>query len=127
MYINLILTKVYSRSIAGSRCTHITESRALKRLRRKITIEVLWIYIAKALKNSEPLKAYEIRKRLRELYGLRVSAVTVYSVVYRMHREGLLEKTSVGGETLYRLSERGLEELEKALELIESVTSMLRA
>lgn len=102
------------------------ESRALKRLRRKITIEVLWIYIARALKDSEPLKAYEVRKRLRELYGLRVSTVTVYSVVYRMYRDGLLEKVTIGGETLYKLSEKGLEELKKALELIESLINMIR-
>uniref|UniRef100_A0A7J3I711 PadR family transcriptional regulator n=1 Tax=Ignisphaera aggregans TaxID=334771 RepID=A0A7J3I711_9CREN len=105
----------------------MVESRALKRLKRKITVEVLWIYIAKALKNAQPLRAYEIRKKLRELYGLRISTITVYSVVYRMYREGLLERTNVGGENLYRLSRKGLEELEKALKLIESIVDMLRA
>lgn len=43
-----------------------------------------------------------------------------------MYREGLLERINVGGESLYKLSERGLKELEKALELIESVIDMLR-
>ncbi len=87
---------------------------------------MLWIYIAKTLKDSQPLRAYEIRKRLRELYGLKTSTITVYSVVYRMYREGLLERINIGGESLYKLSEKGLEELKKALKLIESMVDMLR-
>uniref|UniRef100_A0A7J3QCX1 PadR family transcriptional regulator n=1 Tax=Ignisphaera aggregans TaxID=334771 RepID=A0A7J3QCX1_9CREN len=92
-----------------------------------MTIEVLWIYIAKALKDSKPLKAYEIRKRIREIYGLRVSTITVYSVVYRMYREGLLEKINTGGESLYKLSKKGVEEFEKAMKLIEYIVSMLKS
>jgi hypothetical protein len=38
------------------------ESRALRRLKRKLTVEVLWLYVIKALMGSEPMKAYDIVK-----------------------------------------------------------------
>jgi DNA-binding PadR family transcriptional regulator len=103
------------------------ESRALRRLKRKLTVEVLWLYVIKALMGSEPMKAYDIVKVLKGVMGLKVSTITVYSVVYRMVREGLIEPVKVGGETLYKLSEKGKSEFEKAIKFLESVTQMLRS
>uniref|UniRef100_A0A7J3Z6W4 PadR family transcriptional regulator n=1 Tax=Ignisphaera aggregans TaxID=334771 RepID=A0A7J3Z6W4_9CREN len=103
------------------------ESRALRRLRRKLTVEVLWLYIAKTLLSSEPMKAYDIVKVLKDEVGLRVSTITVYGVVYRMAREGLLEVVKVGGENLYKLSEKGRVEFEKAVKFLEHVMQVLKS
>ncbi|MCI4436019.1 MAG: PadR family transcriptional regulator [Ignisphaera sp.] len=103
------------------------ESRALARLRRKITVEVLWLYVAKVLaRSNNPLRAYEIIKALREEMGLKVSTITAYRVIYRMSGEGLLEVIKVGGENLYKLSDRGREEFNKAVELLETIVKMLK-
>lgn len=104
----------------------MSESRALRRLVRKITVETLWIYIAKVLLGSDPMRAYEIKKKLQEVFGLRVPAITVYTIIYRMCREGLLEPIKSNGEVLYRLTERGANEFGKALQVLESTIIKLK-
>lgn len=103
------------------------ESRALRRLVRKITVETLWIYIAKVLTILGSAKAYQIKKKLEEVFQLKVPAITVYTVVYRMSREGLLDVVKSDGEVLYRLTDRGLEEFQKAIKVLEDVIKKLKS
>lgn len=103
----------------------MSESKALLRLKRKLTVENLWIYVAKTLTLYSPLRAYELKKKLQELFGLRPSTITVYTVVYRMTREGLLEAIHHEGGTVYRLSERGRTEFEKAMEFLRDTLRAL--
>ncbi|MDK6029269.1 PadR family transcriptional regulator [Ignisphaera sp. 4213-co] len=102
-------------------------SKALNRLKRKLTVETLWIYVAKTLLNKEPLRGYDIVKALRNDMGIKASTITVYSVIYRMVREGLLETIKSDGESLYRLSQKGREEFEKALEFLENILNILKS
>lgn len=102
------------------------ESKALKRLIRKITIETLWLYIAKVLINSNPMKAYEIKKKLYEVFNIKVPAITVYTVVYRMSREGLLESIKNNSDIFYRLSAKGENEFSKAIKILEEILAKLK-
>lgn len=95
------------------------KTKALERLKRKLTIENLWMYIVRLLEKHGPLKAYEVKKRLEEEYGVKPATITVYIVLYKMRREGLLDTVSVGGETLYKPSEKGLKALEEARRILE--------
>jgi len=103
----------------------IIETKALARLKRKLTIENLWIYIIKILEKHGPLKAYEIKKKLVEVYGIKPATITVYIVVYKMKREKLLETIDIGGETLYKPSERGLKALKEAKAILDWVRKAL--
>ncbi len=96
------------------------ESRAVERLRRKITVENLWIYIIKILE-EEPLHAYGVKVRLRDKYGIKVATVTVYAVLYKMVREGLLRVEKKGETKVYRPTELGLQALSEARKLLEDV------
>lgn len=95
------------------------ETKALTRLRRKLTIENLWMYVVRLLERRGPLKAYEVKKWLEKDYGIKPATITVYIVLYKMRREGLLETIQVGGETLYKPSEKGLKALEEARKILE--------
>lgn len=99
------------------------DSRALKRLKDKLTKENLWLYIVKELA-EEPMYAYKVKVVLREKYNINVATVTVYTVLYRMEREGLITKVR-GDETTYRTTERGLEQLNKALAFMKEVIQLL--
>ncbi|MEM1532943.1 MAG: PadR family transcriptional regulator [Desulfurococcaceae archaeon] len=99
-------------------------SRALERLRKSTTIGNLWMYIVKILLDSGPLKAYDIRRKLIETYGLKPATVTVYSVIYRMTREGLLRKTSEP-ETRYEVTSKGIKYLEEAVLLLKELIEKL--
>ncbi|MCS7098747.1 MAG: PadR family transcriptional regulator, partial [Sulfolobales archaeon] len=91
------------------------QSRAYERLVRKLTTEVLWIYVARVLLESHPLKAYEIKKRITEKFGMRPRTMTTYTVIYRMSREGLLKPVKVDGDVVYELTEAGRRALDDAI------------
>ncbi len=96
----------------------MSETKAVQRFKRKITVENLWMYIIKILAAGKPLKAYEVKKKLEEL-DIKPATITVYIVLYKMTREGLLETVSLGGETLYRPTEKGLKALSEAKNILE--------
>ena len=98
------------------------ETPALRRLRRKTTIETLWLYVLAVLAVEGPTYPYRIRKLIHERFGFKPSTVTLYTVVYRMEREGLLEKRE--GE--YAPTERGIRALEEAVDYLENLVSGLR-
>ncbi len=100
-------------------------SRALRRLKRKITIEILWLYIARILLEYEPLKAYDIKRKIEERFRFKPSTITVYRVIYGMTFEGLLKRENIGGEILYRLTDIGKENYFKALKLLNELIDKL--
>jgi DNA-binding PadR family transcriptional regulator len=104
----------------------LESSRALKRLIRKLTVETLWIYVVKLLMVYGPMKAYDIKKKLWEFFGLKVSAITVYSVVYKLCSEGVLEQVKVGNDVVYRVTDRGVDEYRKALQFLENILSKFK-
>ncbi len=94
------------------------ETKALDRLRRKITVENLWIYIVKILLDEPGLKAYDVKKRLRDKYGIKPATVTVYTALYKMTRERLIEAYSDDGDKRYRVTEKGAAALEEARKIL---------
>ncbi|MEZ0394743.1 MAG: PadR family transcriptional regulator [Desulfurococcaceae archaeon] len=100
--------------------------RALERLKRKITVENLWLYVMRTLElEGRPLKAYDFRRALRERFGINVPTITVYTVVYRMEREGLLRRVREGGETLYEATDKGREAFRRGMEFIREILKAL--
>lgn len=107
--------------------TLTNEIKALKRLKKKITIENLWIFILKAmLEYKKPIKAYEARKALRDKFNIKVPAITVYTVIYRMTKEGLIEKVQIGGETLYQATSLGEKAFNEGVLFFEKILSFLK-
>ncbi|RLF97928.1 MAG: PadR family transcriptional regulator [Thaumarchaeota archaeon] len=101
------------------------ESKALKRLFRKLTIENLWLYIIFLLKRG-PMYGYQIKLSLSEVFNIRPATVTVYAVLYKMVREGLIEKSNINGKTMYKVTNRGLENFQRGLRFIEDVLEKLK-
>ncbi|MCC6024800.1 MAG: PadR family transcriptional regulator [Desulfurococcaceae archaeon] len=104
----------------------MSEPRALVRLRKKLTVENLWLYIIKILKESKPLRAYDIKVSLRERFNINPPAVTVYTVLYRMRRDGLIEVRREGDSVVYTPTERGLEAFKEGIAFIEEVLAKLK-
>lgn len=100
--------------------------KAYERLVRKLTTEVLWLYIAKVLLTSKPLKAYEIKKKITETFGIRPRTITTYTVIYRMYRDGLLRQIKLDGDVVYELTEAGREEFEEGLKFLNGVLNFLK-
>lgn len=103
---------------------------AYERLVKKLTVEVLWLYIVRLLL-EKPMYGYEIAKELRSRFGFSPARITVYTVLYRMEREGLLRSEYRGalssplGRRYYRLTEKGLETFKKARRFLEEAIGLL--
>ncbi len=97
---------------------------AFERLVRKLTKENLWLYIIRVLKDK-PMYGYEVKKAIKDKFNFSPSTVTVYAVLYRMSREGLIKKVKVNGETYYAPTEKGLEVFEKARFFIDELRKTL--
>ncbi|MEM0284762.1 MAG: PadR family transcriptional regulator [Sulfolobales archaeon] len=104
----------------------VTRGRAYERLVRKLTVEVLWLYVAKVLLTSKPLKAYEVKKKITETFGIKPHTMTTYTVIYRMSKEGLIRPLKLDGDVVYELTEAGKREFEEALNFIDKVLNSLR-
>lgn len=101
--------------------------RALVRLQKKLTVENLWLYVIKILMDEDkPLKAYDIKVKLRERFNINPPAVTVYTVIYRMSFDGLLARLHENSETKYKPTDLGIEAFRKALVFLEEVIAKLK-
>ena len=93
----------------------------LRRLRRKLTIENLWLYVVRVLLDK-PTYAYDVKRKIIERFGFKPATITVYTVIYRLEREGILEKTKEG---TYVVTSQGRRAYEEALKMIASVLEQL--
>ncbi|RLF08006.1 MAG: PadR family transcriptional regulator [Thermoprotei archaeon] len=103
---------------------------AYERLVKKLTVEVLWLYIVRML-TERPMYGYEIAKELKSRFGFSPARITVYTVLYRMEREGLIESELKGGlpralgRRYYRLTSKGVKVFKKAERFLESTLKAL--
>ncbi|MCD6084233.1 MAG: PadR family transcriptional regulator [Desulfurococcales archaeon] len=91
--------------------------KALVRLNRKLTVENLWLYVLACLVNG-PTYAYDIRRRIRRVFGFNPSTITLYTVIYKLSREGLVRVAKEQPKT-YEITEEGRRTLEEAVKFVE--------
>jgi len=104
----------------------VDKTPALQRLITKLTKENLWLYIIRVLKEG-PMYAYEVKVHVTNRIGVKVSTVAVYTVLYRMAREGLIERfTGSSGKSYYRVTNKGMKAYEQAIRILEKVIDVLK-
>ncbi len=97
-----------------------------KRLIKKLTIENLWLYVLRyMITKNEPIKAYEVVRYIRNTLPYKPATVTVYTVIYRLSREGLVNQVKTDGETLYKISEKGRKTFINAINFIRYILDLL--
>jgi len=103
---------------------------ALRRLEQKLTKENLWIYILHLLRGG-PLYAYEIRDKIKAAFGFEPATITVYVVLYKMEREGLVTSTAEKRapsnivRRYYSLTEVGIQALEEGRRMLRRTLDLL--
>ncbi|MAG22227.1 MAG: PadR family transcriptional regulator [Candidatus Diapherotrites archaeon] len=93
----------------------VKESREIVRLREKLGIKVLWVYILSLL-NKAPSHAYILRNKIEERFGFRTGNVTVYVVLYKLEGRGFVTAKRENNRKVYTITTRGktlLKEAEK--------------
>ena len=103
---------------------------AYRRLKNKITKENLWLYILKLLM-EQSMYAYALNKKITEIFSFSTATVTVYVVLYKMRREGLIrlieEKQSTNKRVrkYYEITEKGREDFYKGIRLLKDTLHSL--
>ncbi len=101
----------------------------LKRLRKSIGIQNLWVWILKLLR-EEKKYGYELRDELKNRFGIKPATVTSYSVLYKLQREGATEKAEAAASTridrkYYHITEKGTAMLKQAEMVLKDVLILL--
>jgi len=103
----------------------------IERLRRKITKEVLWLYILRLLK-ERPMYAYELKQNIKETFGFEPATVSSYVVLYKLEKEGYVtaewQEQGMGkpSRKYYKLTDDGEKLLEEGIEFMEDILRKLK-
>ena len=74
----------------------------------------------KVLKEKDEY-AYEIRKKIKKEFGFLAGNVTGYKVLYLLEKDGYVKSYMKGRRNYYKLTEKGLKQLEKAKSFFKKV------
>ncbi|MCG3218051.1 MAG: PadR family transcriptional regulator [Candidatus Heimdallarchaeota archaeon] len=106
----------------------IPDNSALKRLRKKMTIEVLFMWILRLLSEGDKY-AYELREEVGKRFGFSPATVTSYAVLYKMAREGLvvaIDRSSLfPNRKYYSITPLGQQTLASSKKVIDHYRSLL--
>ncbi|MEW5996278.1 MAG: PadR family transcriptional regulator [Candidatus Micrarchaeota archaeon] len=90
------------------------ETRPIRRLRRHLTIENLWLYILSIIRRDGECYAYTLPEQIEKDFYFRPSRVMVYIVLHMLEGEGLIKGEQKERRKYYRLTENGREALAEA-------------
>lgn len=101
----------------------------LDRLKRKVTKEVMWVYILKLLK-GRPMYAYEIKNEIKNRFNWDPATITSYVVLYRLQSEGYVTAKWGDEETnprrkYYYITEKGEKLLKDGEEFLRGMIKLL--
>ena len=96
----------------------------VKRLEKKILKENLWVFIFKLLKDKDGY-AYDLRKRVEKEFGFLVGNVTSYKVLYLLEKDNYVKSYVIGRRKYYKITKKGLRQLEKAKDFLKKVNKSL--
>jgi PadR family transcriptional regulator PadR len=102
----------------------------LERLKKKMTKEVMWLYILRLLL-ERPMYAYEIKKQIQDRFEWEAATVTSYVVFYRLKKEGYVDtewvesKEGRPNRKYYAITERGKTLFEDGRKFLEEMMENL--
>jgi DNA-binding PadR family transcriptional regulator len=104
-----------------------SETRVIKKIQERIAKSFMDIFIMQKLK-TEPSSGYDIIKCVHGKFGFFPSSGTVYSLLYSLERNGLIEASWFERKRVYKLTYKGAKTLEitvKAYDKIKDIMNIL--
>jgi DNA-binding PadR family transcriptional regulator len=93
--------------------------RPSERLKRKVMIENLWIFVLKLLRKEH--YGFEIRDMIKQNFGFWTGNVTAYKVLYALKRDGYVTSFTRSNKKYYSITEKGKKELAEAERFLKSL------
>jgi len=100
------------------------QSKEITRLKRKLGIELLWIYLLSMLK-KESSHAYVLRKEVEEKFGFLPGNVSVYVVLYKLEKHNFVKEKKKGNKTIYSITASGKTLLKEAKKELDKTLKMI--
>ncbi|MBN1941249.1 MAG: PadR family transcriptional regulator [Candidatus Diapherotrites archaeon] len=85
----------------------------MQRLREKLSVELLWVYILSILR-TKPMHAYALRSEVEKRFDFLPGNVSAYVVLYKLKSRGFVSGKKDGTRTVYSITARGKELLKEA-------------
>ena len=101
-------------------------SRAFKRLRKKTTIDNLWMYILRLLQEKE-MYGYELKESIKTKFGFEPATVTSYTILYKLEKDNLVSSHVLDNpegrpdRKYYAITSEGKKAMKKAKGLFEEI------
>jgi DNA-binding PadR family transcriptional regulator len=100
------------------------EGRILKKMHERIIKNFMDIIIMAELRNGA-LSGYDVNSYIHNKFNLLVSSGTVYSLLYSLERNGLVEGVWDERKRIYRLTEKGEKTIETTLNVNEKIKGFM--
>lgn len=96
-----------------------------EKLRRRVIKNFMDILILTELK-KEPISGYDVISHIYKSFGVLVSSGTVYSLLYSMERDGLIKGAQNSRKRVYKLTEKGEQNIKVITKANGEIQSLLR-
>lgn len=100
------------------------EGRILKKMHERIIKNFMDIIIMTELRNG-PLSGYDVISYIHNKFNLLVSSGTVYSLLYSLERNGLVEGVWDERKRIYKLTEKGQKTIETILSANDKIKGFM--
>ena len=103
-------------------------SRAYKRLKKKTSIDNLWIYILRLLQEKE-MYGYELKESIKTRFGFEPATVTSYTILYKLEKDNLVTSHVLDNpegrpdRKYYAITSQGKKAMKEAKGLFEEILS----
>jgi DNA-binding PadR family transcriptional regulator len=102
----------------------LMEARILKDMHERIIKSFMDIIVLSELRNG-PMSGYDVISYIHNRFRLLVSSGTVYSLLYSLERDGLIEGRWNERKRVYTLTEKGKKTIETILHANNKIKSFL--
>jgi len=102
------------------------ERNILKKLRRRFISKFLDLIILDRVESVPYINGYAIIEYIFQKFNILVSSGSVYSTLYAMEREGLIEGAWKGRKRIYNITPEGKEIIKTIREQFNLITSLFR-
>ncbi len=100
-------------------------NKTVERLRKQTIKSVMDIIMLSGIKNG-PMSGYDTIAFIHDKFGILISSGTIYSHLYALERNGLIEGIWTKNKRVYDLTEKGKQTLETLSNSNEEILDLLR-
>ena len=101
-----------------------SEARILKNMHEKVIKSFMDTIIMSELQNGA-ISGYDVISFIHNKFGFLVSSGTVYSLLYSLERNGLVEGVWIERKRVYKLTEKGAKTIETILNSQDKIKSFM--